>query len=76
MAVAELADVIPLKPYQKNRLIPFTEVRIPEPAKLYCLIGLAFVLHVPAQVGDQCERCGTTWPCDQVRLAFRLREGF
>lgn len=83
MVVPALAPVIPLKGYQKNRLTPPVEPRIPEPAKLYCLIGLTFLLHDPvpafesAQPGDCiCGQCGLSWPCPQVLLAFRLREGF
>jgi hypothetical protein len=76
VAVAALAPVIPLQPYRKNRRIPPVEPCIPEPAKLYCLITLAFLLHVPITAGDICGQCGTVWPCPQVRLAFRLREGF
>jgi len=76
MAVAALAPVIPLKSYQKNRLAPPVEPRIPEPAKLYCLIGLTFLLHEPVTDGSICGQCAEAWPCPQVRLAFRLREGF
>lgn len=70
------AKVIPFKPYQKNRLMPATEPRIPEPAQLYSLVVLTFVLHVPAKASGGCAQCGETWPCARVRLAFRLREGF
>jgi hypothetical protein len=49
---------------------------LPEPAMLYGLTVLAFLLHKPAQLICRCVRCGTPWPCDHLRLAYRLREGF
>lgn len=83
MAVADLAAVIPLRSHPYDRLIPLTEKEIPEPAQLYCLVGLALVLHepVPAFLRDQpgeriCAQCGSPWPCPSILLAFRLREGF
>lgn len=76
LAMSAPAKVIPLKPYQKNRLTPTTAPRIPEPANLYCLIVLAFVLHVPYRNADVCVQCHTAWPCEQIRLAYRLREAF
>jgi hypothetical protein len=48
----------------------------PEPAQLYCLIGLTFLLHVPSSWPEVCACCDRAWPCEPVRLAFRLREGF
>jgi hypothetical protein len=59
---------------------PLTEsVRIdtslPEPTRLYGLVVLAFLLHTPSRFIRRCVRCGTAWPCDQLRLAFRIREG-
>lgn len=74
--MSALANVIPLQSYQKNRLIPPTESRLPEPAALYALIVLAFMLHQPTAAGSACGQCGAQWPCPQVRLAYRLREGF
>ena len=71
-----LADVIPITGYRKNQLVPATEPRIPEPAQLYCLIGLTFVLHAPVTYDGVCGQCGNPWPCERVRLAYRLREGF
>lgn len=76
LVMAALAAVIPLKPYQKNRLVPPAEPRIPEPAKLYCLAVLALMLHAPVTDGGICGQCSQDWPCPQVRLAYRLREGF
>jgi hypothetical protein len=70
------ANVIPLKLYQKNRLVQPTDPQSPEPVALYALVVLAFVLHTPMTDGGPCNRCGLDWPCPQVRLAYRLREGF
>ncbi|GAA5124068.1 hypothetical protein [Haloechinothrix salitolerans] len=56
------------------------EPRLPDPARLYGLVVMAFVFHVPDEHGDAvltvCRSCREPWPCDQVRLAFRLREAF
>ncbi len=63
----------------RNALAPRTEPRVPEPAQLYYLTAWAFLRHVPAVEPDREQRCGCCaqrWPCPQVRLAFRLREGF
>jgi hypothetical protein len=49
---------------------------LPEPATLYSLTVLAFLLHTPTELGRFCVRCWTAWPCDHLRLAYRLREGF
>lgn len=48
----------------------------PEPVQLYHLIVLTFLLHVPTCSPEVCACCDRAWPCSQVRLAFRLREGF
>lgn len=74
MAVPAVA--IPLRPDQQDRLVPVVEPRIPEPAQLYSLLTLTFVKHTPVAVGNWCNACGALWPCTEVRLAFRLREGF
>jgi hypothetical protein len=71
-----LAPVIPLRYWRKNRLTPPSEPRLPEPAALYSLIALALVLHAPVTNGSVCGQCAADWPCSQVRLAYRLREGF
>lgn len=47
----------------------------PEPRQLYNLIVLALLLHEPA-AGGMCRTCAHPWSCDQLRLAWRLREGF
>jgi hypothetical protein len=51
---------------------------LPEPAQLYGLTVLAFLLHTPTsgRARQWCVRCGVVWPCDHLRLAYRLREGF
>jgi hypothetical protein len=66
-------NVIPLRP-KAVRVI--ADADPPEPARLYYLIVLAFLLHTPDDHAPECACCGQAWPCDQVRLAFRLREGF
>jgi hypothetical protein len=73
MAPHPLAPVIPLKPYRKNRLVPPIEPRLLEPA---CLYALALTLHAPMTDGSISGQCAEDWPCEQVRLAYRLREGF
>lgn len=47
----------------------------PEPNQLYRLIVSALLLHTPVP-SIHCSNCGQSWPCEQVRLAYRLREGF
>lgn len=59
-----------------NALVPVQEPRMPEPAQLYSLILLALSLHARYPATDRCEGCTEVWPCAQVRLAYRLREGF
>jgi hypothetical protein len=71
-----IAPVIPMRSWRKNRLVPVTEPRLPEPASLYSLVVLALVLHVPVTDGSICGQCAEGWPCGQARLAFRLREAF
>jgi hypothetical protein len=71
-----IANTIPLKPYQKNRLSPPSDPQTPEPAQLYSLVVLALVLHAPVADNGVCAQCGEPWPCDQACLAYRLREGF
>jgi hypothetical protein len=70
------AHAIPLKPYQKNRLVPPSDPQSPEPVALYSLIVLALVLHTPITDNGICRQCSLDWPCPQVRLAYRLREAF
>jgi hypothetical protein len=53
-----------------------TDAPLPEPVQLYGLTVLAFLLHTPTPGICRCVRCGTAWPCDHLRLAYRLREGF
>ena len=59
-----------------NRLSATVNERIPEPAQLYSLITLTFVLHEPDPASGNCACCETGWPCENVRQAYRLREGF
>jgi hypothetical protein len=75
----ELPDASPLScGWQRrfNSLEEVTEPRLPEPVQLYALAVLVLVLHEPDPTGDGCESCGHRWPCERVKLAFRLREGF
>lgn len=60
-------------------------LRREEVAKMRCafrnrnhatLAVLALKLHASQPDGDLCTCCGLRWPCDTVRLAYRLREGF
>jgi hypothetical protein len=55
---------------------PPVDAPLPEPAQLYGLTVLAFLLHTPTRFIRRCVRCGTAWPCDHLRLAYRLREAF
>ncbi|MEA5358749.1 hypothetical protein VA596_04315 [Amycolatopsis sp., V23-08] len=59
-----------------NRLSATLTERIPEPVQLYSLITLTFVLHEPNPATGTCACCETAWPCEIVRHAYRLREGF
>jgi hypothetical protein len=66
-----------------NRLVPRTEPRVPEPTQLYHLTTLYLLLHAPRQTrherqqpATRCACCGQSWPCEPIRLAYRLREGF
>ncbi len=47
----------------------------PEPTQLYGLTVLAFLLYQP-ELHGWCVSCGQHWPCPQVCLAYRFREGF
>jgi hypothetical protein len=67
-----IGDVVPLR---STRTVAVDATPPPEPVRLYHLITLAFLVHAP--LPDQsCSSCGAAWPCPQVRLAYRLREGF
>lgn len=74
--MSAVAKVTSLQFYQRDRQMSAVAPPIPEPVQLYCLVSLAFVLHIPYRNADICIQCHTPWPCDHVRLAFRLREGF
>jgi hypothetical protein len=52
------------------------DVRVPEPAQLYSLVALYLAVHAAHSVTGSCGSCGQGWPCEPVRLAYRLREGF
>lgn len=66
-----------------NNVVPFRPRAVwpiadgtPEPAPLYHLIVLAFLLHTPSGQPPVCVSCAQKWPCDHLCLAYRLREGF
>jgi hypothetical protein len=80
-------NVIPLRPNEtmNNPLTSpaatsfepsVVDAPLPEPVQLYGLTVLAFLLHTPTKFVCRCIRCGTAWPCDHLKLAYRLREGF
>ena len=69
------SNIIPLHRKVNRSSIP-VDSRTPEPARLYQLIVLTFLLHVPSTWPEVCACCDQRWPCEPVRLAFRLREGF
>lgn len=69
-----LAEVIPLR--RDTELVERSQVAMPEPVQLYGLVCLALLLHVPDGRTCQCGQCGESWPCDHVRLACRLPEGW
>jgi hypothetical protein len=70
-------SVIPLWTNETStKLTSHEDDPIPEPAQLYGLTVLAFLLHKPMPFMPVCVRCRTVWPCDHLRLAYRLREGF
>jgi hypothetical protein len=70
------SNVIPL--YRTEILVEpsLAYTLLTEPTQLYGLTVLTFLLHTPTLWGRHCVRCGTAWPCDHLRLAFRLRAGF
>ncbi|WP_158840549.1 hypothetical protein [Saccharothrix deserti] len=73
--MTNLAAVIPLSGRDvlaENVTAPDADV--PEPATLYYLTVIAFLLHT--NVDGSCPRCREVWPCDHLRLAYRLREAF
>jgi hypothetical protein len=70
------AEVPPCWQRDTNGLMARPESRVLEPAQLYTLIALTFTLHVPLPQSGRCETCAEAWSCPDLRLAFRLREGF
>jgi hypothetical protein len=66
------AEVVPLRPVTSTGAVAEDS---PEPHQLYHLIVLALLLHQPT-LSDGCRSCAQPWPCEQVRLACRLRDGF
>jgi hypothetical protein len=70
------SNVIPLRRAEVVEEASLVDEPLPEPAMLYGLTVLAFLLHTPTKFVRRCVRCGTAWPCDHLKLAYRLREGF
>ena len=78
--MAELAEVIPLKPEFAPEPADATE-----PAQLHDRIVFTLLVHGHGEVapgpdgtpdyGD-CVQCEQPWPWPQTLLAWRLREGF
>jgi hypothetical protein len=49
----------------------------PEPHRLYAVICRVLVTHqLSTHHLGCCAACRELWPCDTVRRAYRLREGF
>jgi len=67
------SNVVPLLP--ATGVDELVDEQPPEPDRLYDLIVLALLLHTPVP-SVHCSSCFQPWPCEQVRLAYRLREGF
>ena len=72
--MTDLAAVIPLQGKDILGESAVSTADVPEPATLYYLTVIAFLLHV--DVDGACPRCREPWPCDHLRLAYRLREAF
>jgi hypothetical protein len=71
----KVSKIIPLR-YQQHVTTAGCAVAVtPEPAQLYGLTVLAFLLHTP-ELHGWCMSCGQDWPCPQVCLAYRIREWF
>lgn len=70
---AQPTNVIRLRPKAFRSVV---NAETPDPAQLYNLTVLAFLLHTPTGHSPVCATCGEKWPCCQVRLAYRIREGF
>jgi hypothetical protein len=70
------SNAIPLYRNESLAEPSLVDARVPEPTQLYGLTVLAFLLHTPTRFIRRCVQCGTAWPCDHLRLAFRLREAF
>jgi hypothetical protein len=70
------SNVIPLHRSESIEEPSLVDAPSPEPTQLYGLTVLAFLLHPPTRFIRRRVRCATAWPCDHLRLAFHLREGF
>ena len=73
VSYSQSAEVVPLRP--ATSIDEDVAEQSPEPRQLYYLIVLTLLLHKPAS-DETCASCVLPWPSEQVRLAYRLREGF
>ena len=69
------APVQPCRKTTANRRLPGLAHQ-PEPTELYSLVVVVLHVHAAAKNGKSCLYCGDAWPCEPLRLACRLREGF
>ncbi len=82
MVATALAQAIPWQSNQTDGAGLIGEPpSVTEPAQLYGLACLAFVLHLPEPdvsngTTPSCVQCGQDWPCPHLRLAYRIREAF
>jgi hypothetical protein len=73
---------LPLRPvprsWQRDMTSPARPCpdRLPEPTQFDSLTILRRYLHAANPGGTLCTNCGADWPCESVRLAARLRDGF
>jgi hypothetical protein len=76
--MAGTAAATPLRHEGSDGLAGSAEAALPEPASLYCLIVIALFLHKPDADHEprRCRQCRQQWPCRQLQLACRLRDGF
>jgi hypothetical protein len=67
-----------LRHKESGEVEPGAAATLPEPANLYCLIVIALFLHKPEPDHEprRCRQCRQEWPCRQLQLACRLRDGF
>jgi hypothetical protein len=72
---AQHSTIMPVRHQPQPTITGPVVAAAPEPAQLYNLTVLTFLLHTP-ELHGWCVSCGQGWPCPQVCLAYRIREGF